>query len=171
MAVAWGTVMDHDGYIQAESRDGLGSIFTLFFPVIPKLKGKVVESDSSRLHGSGRILIVDDMEEQRMIAGAILSELGYETASVSCGEAVLDHLEGNPVDLVILDMIMEPGIDGLDTYRRLLTHYPDLAVVIASGYSQTDRVKEALRLGAKAFIGKPYTVTQLGTCIRSVLKG
>jgi PAS domain S-box-containing protein len=171
MAVAWGTVMDHDGYIETESRDGSGSAFTLFFPVIPDSEEKSIESDTSRLHGSERILIVDDMEEQRVIADAILSQLGYETASVSCGEAVLEHLEENRVDLVILDMIMEPGIDGLDTYRLIHKHYPNLAVVIASGYSQTDRVKEALRLGAKAFVRKPYTITQLGTCIRSVLNG
>ena len=76
---------------------------------------------------------------------------------------------GNQADLIVLDMIMDPGIDGLETYKRILKIHPDQKAVIASGYSETDRVREAQRLGAGDYIKKPYTIEKISTAIRAEL--
>lgn len=69
----------------------------------------------------------------------------------------------------LLDMIMEPGMDGLETYRNAITIDPRQKAVIASGFAETDRVKAVQRLGAGPFIKKPYTVETLGLAIKGEL--
>jgi YesN/AraC family two-component response regulator len=71
----------------------------------------------------------------------MLSSMGYKLVGVSSGEKAIEYIKDNPVDLVILDMIMDPGIDGLDTYRRILEISPGQKAVIVSGFSETDRLK------------------------------
>ena len=70
---------------------------------------------------------------------------------------------------MILDMIMDPGIDGLETYKRVLKHHPYQRAIITSGYAETERVKEAQSLGAGGYLRKPYTVENLGEAIRTEL--
>jgi len=67
-------------------------------------------------------------------------------------------------------MIMDPGIDGLDTYRQILTLRPEQKAIIASGYSETERIREVLRLGASSYLKKPYTIENIGIAIRSALE-
>ncbi len=71
---------------------------------------------------------------------------------------------------MILDMIMKPGIDGLETYKRIIKLHPNQKAIIASGYSETDRVKEAKRLGAGEYIKKPYTLEKIGIAVKEELK-
>ena len=172
MAVVWGTVKDHDGYIDVQSAEGEGTTFTLYFPATRKQLVK----DQSGLSiedykGSGQsILVVDDVEEQREIAFTILSELGYSVATVSSGEEAVGYMEKNSVDLLLLDMIMDPGIDGLDTYKKILKLHPGQKAIIASGFSETGRVKEAQRLGAGQYVRKPYTLKKIGIVVKAELE-
>jgi YesN/AraC family two-component response regulator len=82
----------------------------------------------------------------------------------------LEYLQSNSADLLILDMIMDPGIDGLDTYKRVLEFRPAQKAIIASGYSETDRVKEAQRLGAERYVRKPYTIETIGLAVKKELE-
>ena len=115
------------------------------------------------------MLVVDDVAEQRDIASGILKRLGYEVHAVSSGEAAVDYLNTKASDLLILDMIMKPGIDGLETYRQILQKYPGQKAIIASGYSETNRVKETLRLGAGSYIRQPYLLETIGKAVKTVL--
>jgi len=115
------------------------------------------------------VLIVDDVDEQRQIASAMIKKLGYNVTSISSGEKAVDYLKHNKTDLLILDMIMEPGMDGLETYRQILQLHPGQKAIIASGFSETDQVKEAQRLGAGAYIKKPYKIEKIGTAVRAEL--
>jgi two-component system cell cycle sensor histidine kinase/response regulator CckA len=116
--------------------------------------------------GAGQsILVVDDIREQREIASEILSELGYQVHTASSGEAAVEFLKNRPIDLLLLDMIMDPGMDGLDTYRKIVVLHPGQRAVIASGYSETERVKEAQKLGAGIYLRKPYTIENLARAI------
>jgi len=81
----------------------------------------------------------------------------------------VEYLKGNKADILVLDMIMEPGIDGLATYQRVLAINPKQKAIIVSGFSQTDRVSEAQRLGAGAYVKKPYTLEKIGVAIRDEL--
>jgi CheY-like chemotaxis protein len=104
------------------------------------------------------ILVVDDVEEQRTIASKLLKHLGYAVETVSSGEEAMVYMDSNTADLVVLDMIMPPGMDGLETYKKLIAIHPEQKAIIASGFSETDRVKKAQQLGAGKYVKKPYTV-------------
>ena len=111
-------------------------------------------------------MVVDDVREQREITSFMLNKLGYTVSVASSGEEAVKLLSNNGVDLVVLDMIMDPGIDGLETFRRLLAVKPDIKAVIASGFSETQRVGEAQSLGAGAYLKKPYTIEQIGLALK-----
>jgi two-component system, cell cycle sensor histidine kinase and response regulator CckA len=171
MAVVWGTVKDHRGYIDVQSTKGKGTTFSLYFPVTrKKITGKKEALPTEEFMGKGEsILVVDDVEEQREIASRILTQLGYSATSVSSGEEAVAYMKDNSANLLVLDMIMDPGIDGLDTYKKILELYPGQKAIIASGFSETDRVKEAQKLGAGKYIKKPYTLEKIGVAIKEEL--
>jgi len=171
MAVVWGTVKDHKGYIDIESTEGKGTTFTLYFPTTREEidKNETLVAMQDYVGRGESILVVDDIEEQRELANGMLTKMGYSVKTVSSGEEAIDFLRNNLVDLLVLDMIMEPGIDGLDTYRQILGIHPNQRAIIASGYSETGRVKEAQRLGAGQYIKKPYTIQNISIAVRTEL--
>jgi DNA-binding NtrC family response regulator len=95
----------------------------------------------------------------------MLNKLGYAVNTVPSGEEAIEYMKNNSADLVVLDMIMDPGIDGLETYKKILEYKPDQKAIIASGFSETWRVKEAQRLGAGAYVKKPYTIDKIGQAV------
>jgi CheY-like chemotaxis protein len=168
MAVVWGTVKDHHGYIDVKSRKSKGTVFTIYFPVSrEKLPLTELPVSIEAYRGMGEsILIVDDDEDQQDIAALLLKRLGYCVTAVSSGEEAVDYLKNHKADLLLLDMIMDPGIDGLETYKRILEFHPGQKAVIVSGYSETVRIKEAQKLGAGNYIKKPYLLEKIGLAIR-----
>ena len=171
MAVVWGTVKDHKGYIHVQSTEGKGTTFKLYFPVTRKSIEEISEISLKDYMGKGEtILVVDDVEEQRNIASGMLKELGYLVASVSSGEEAVEYLKSQEVDLLVLDMIMDPGLDGLDTYKKILETHPGQKAIIASGFSETDRVKELQSLGAGAYIRKPFLLGKVGIAVKKELE-
>jgi CheY-like chemotaxis protein len=96
------------------------------------------------------ILIVDDVQGQRDLATTMLRKLNYSVKSVKSGEEAVAILKAHPVDLIVLDMIMDPGLDGLDTYQSILEIHPRQKAIIVSGFSESDRVTAAQALGAGA---------------------
>ena len=173
MTVVWSTVEDHNGYITVESKQGIGTTVTLYFPTAREEPVKYNYQSSFRdCMGNGEsILVVDDVAEQREVASLMLEEMGYSVNAVSSGEEAVDYISENPVDLLILDMIMDPGIDGLETYKRILKFNPKQKAVIVSGFSETERVREAQQLGAGAYIKKPYRMIEIGQVIKQELRG
>jgi PAS domain S-box-containing protein len=171
LAVVWGTVKDHDGYINVESEEGKGSTFTLYLPVSrEELSAETVSVDISEYMGKGEsILVVDDVKGQRDLAEEILQKLNYSVTSSSSGEKALSHLKEHKVDLMVLDMIMDPGMDGLDTYKKVLEIHPKQKAIIVSGFSESDRVKAAQALGAGAYVRKPYVIEKLGLAVKKEL--
>ncbi len=171
MSVVWATVKDHHGYIDIESKLGRGTTVALYFPASRvEARTKALPRSPADYCGHGEtVLVVDDITEQREIAADILGRLGYRVATVPSGETALTYLETNKVHLVVLDMIMPPGMDGLDTYRRILDLHPQQKAIIASGFSESDRVKQAQRLGAGAYIKKPYVMETIGMAVQAEL--
>ncbi len=173
MTVVWGTIKDHGGFLDIESRPEQGTTISLFFPV--SLKDVVDnQEDTSDIEplarGGGQfILIVDDAEEQREIGVSILKKLGYRAEAVASGEKSVDYIRSHSVDLVLLDMIMVPGMDGLDTYKKILEINPEQKAIIVSGYSENERAREALELGIGAYLQKPYSIEEMSRVIRAEL--
>jgi signal transduction histidine kinase/CheY-like chemotaxis protein len=171
MAIVWNSVKEHNGYIEVDSVEGKGSVFAVYLPLTKERASveKVIPAQRD-LKGRGEsILVVDDVPEQRKIAVSILRQLGYKVHAVASGEAAIEYLAGTPADLLILDMIMDPGIDGLDTYKRILEMYPEQKAIIASGFSETHRAKEAMSLGAGSYLKKPFLFDQIGHAVREEL--
>ncbi len=171
MAVVWGTIHDHNGYIDIKTSEGVGTTFTLYLPVIRKKETtkKDLIPVEEYLGNQEKILVIDDILEQREIAATILSKLNYSVTTVSSGEEAVEYLKENSVDLIVLDMIMDPGIDGLETYKRIKKMNPKQRAIIASGYSETGRVKEAQKIGAGKYIKKPYILEKIGLAVKKEL--
>jgi CheY-like chemotaxis protein len=170
LAVVWNVVQDHDGTIEVTS-DQTGTTFQLFFPIT---QDAILNSDSatpiSTYQGKGEIiLVVDDVEHQREIACKMMQRLGYKATAVSSGEEAVEFLKHGKVDLVLLDMIMEPGMNGRETYEIIINLHPKQKAILVSGFTKTDEVKKAQLLGAGRFVKKPYTLEKIGLAIRDEL--
>jgi PAS domain S-box-containing protein len=172
LSIVWGTVKDLNGYIDVQTKVGEGTTFTLYFPVTrDELTAPQQKKPLEQYQGNGElVLVVDDIAEQRDVASGLLKKLGYEVHTVSGGEEAVEYLKKNRADILLLDMIMEPGIDGLETYRRILEISPRQKTILVSGFSETDRVRMAQRLGAGAYIRKPYVMEKIGLAIRDELR-
>ncbi|MFH1983154.1 MAG: response regulator [Pseudomonadota bacterium] len=171
MAIVWGTARDHNGYVEVRSADARINRFSIYFPAgqRPAAGRRRGRSDDAIMGAGESILVVDDMEEQREIATGMLKKLGYQVTAVASGEKAVEHIKREPVDLVILDMIMDPGIDGVETLRQILESVPGQRVIIASGFSESHRIQEALRMGSGSYLNKPYLIDKLGRAVRTEL--
>lgn len=170
MSVVWGTVKDHGGYIDITTAEGTGTTFVIYFPLS---RSQIEISASVYIEdylGSGEsILVVDDAPEQRELAKRMMQRIGYTVSAAASGEEAIALVGRQRFDLLILDMIMPPGLDGLETYRRILKIAPGQKAVIASGYAKTENVQAAQRLGAGAYVKKPFTLEKIGLAVRREL--
>jgi PAS domain S-box-containing protein len=170
LAVAWNVVHDHKGYIGVTT-DEKGTVFELFFPVTREkisIKNNAISIETFKGNGE-TILVVDDDESQRDISCKMLETIGYKAEVVPSGEEAVEYLKDNTVDLILLDMIMDPGMNGLETYERIIEIHPDQKAVIVSGFAETDDVKKAQELGAGKYLKKPLTLERLGPIIKEEL--
>lgn len=99
----------------------------------------------------------------------MLESLGYKVDSVASGEEALEFIRNHPVDLLILDMIMDPGIDSLETYRRSFEIHKDQKAIIVSDFAMTERVRQAQEIGAGAYVKKLYLLEKIGVAVRREL--
>jgi len=170
LAVVWNVIQDHQGYIDIKTGES-GTRFDVYLPITRDeifQKDKPLSIDSYK--GAGKtILVVDDVETQREISCKILDKLGYQSISVSSGEEAVEYLAHNSVDLVLLDMIMDPGISGYETYKRIIKIHPGQKAIILSGFSETEDVGKAQSLGAGKYIKKPVTIEKIGLAIKEEL--
>ncbi|MDQ1239482.1 MAG: two-component system, cell cycle sensor histidine kinase and response regulator CckA [Thermodesulfobacteriota bacterium] len=170
LAVVWNTVQDHNGYINVRTSEK-GTVFELYFSITREEAAAVkeeVEIEDYLGHGE-KILILDDEHRQREIASGMLTRLGYTAESVSSGEEGIEYVKEKPVDLIVLDMVMPKGINGRKTYEEIIKIRPGQKAIIASGFSETEDVKIAQRLGAGKYIKKPYTLEKIGLAVKEEL--
>ena len=171
LAVVWNVMQDHQGYIDVQSTEN-GTTFELYFPIT---REAIADRESSMpfgdYKGAGeKILVVDDVDTQREIGCNMLNTLGYKTKAVSSGEEAVEYLKEHTVDLILLDMIMDPGINGRETYERIVKDHPNQKAIIISGFAETDEVMEAQRLGAGQYIKKPITLERIGLVVKEELE-
>ena len=171
LAVVWNTVKDHNGYVDVLS-DESGTTFELYFPVTrDELSGNDLSIPIEDYKGNGEtILVVDDVESQREISCKMLEKLGYKAKAVSSGLEAVTYLKENTLDLLLLDMIMDPGISGRETYERIIEIHPNQKAIIVSGFAETDEVKKTQKLGAGKYIKKPLTLEKIGLAVKDELR-
>jgi len=171
LTVVWHTVKDSEGFIDLAS-DATGTLFTLHFPATREPVPELLQAPEFQgLKGSGeRILVVDDDPGQREMLSVLLERLAYCVSTASSGQEALAIMPEEGFDLVILDMIMEPGMGGLETFEAILRRWPGQRAIIASGYAETEDIRRSLELGVKEAVLKPYTIERIGTAIRAALR-
>ena len=170
MTLIWSAVKDHGGFLDIRSAEGRGTTFDMYFPATrQEVSAKESLFTLEDCRGTESVLVVDDIPEQRDIASMMLRKLGYTALAVASGEAAVEYLQDKKADILVLDMIMAPGIDGCETYNRIVKNHPGQKAIIASGYSESERVMEAQRLGAGEYIKKPYTLDKIARALRTEL--
>jgi DNA-binding NtrC family response regulator len=149
----------------------VGTTFELYLPLSRDevAQQKSIKSVEDFRGNNESILIVDDVKTQREIATNMLSKLNYAVNSVSNGEEAIHYIKNKSPNLIVLDMIMDPGIDGFDTFKRIKKIRPEQKAIIVSGFAETDRVKKPQSLGAGKYIKKPYTIEKIGLAIKQEL--
>ncbi|UCD18137.1 MAG: response regulator, partial [Candidatus Zixiibacteriota bacterium] len=168
LAVVYGIVRDHKGYYDIFSVPGRGTEFVLYLPVC-KTPTTAQTWIADVITGSEKVLIVDDISEQRQLASELLVSLGYTVWTAGNAGEALAVLSEQLVDIVVLDMIMGSGPDGLETYEEMLKVRPGQRAIIVSGFSATERVYKMQELGAGQYVKKPYTRESLGRAVRAEL--
>jgi len=166
LSVVHAVVEDHHGFIDCETAPGAGTSIFLFLPATrEEIAGETAEIRG----GAESILVVDDDHLQSEVTASLLGRLGYSVCRASSGQEAVSLIKEEPRDLLVLDMVMPGGIDGAETFRRIREIHPDQRAIIVSGYAESERVAEALALGAGRFLRKPLTLRALATVVRSEL--
>ena len=171
LAVVWNAVADHAGYIEVKQL-GPGACFNVYLPVSRKeLFSEEPPRDINSLQGNGEhILVIDDEQQIRDLADQMLTSLGYRVSCASSGEAAIEFLHHKTADLVLLDMIMAPGMNGRETYQQLVALHPQQKALICSGFSENTDVQLAQAAGAGGYLKKPYTLQDLGLAVKRELQ-
>ncbi|MCE5265055.1 MAG: response regulator [Deltaproteobacteria bacterium] len=170
LTVVWNVVQDHDGYIDVAT-DSQGTRFELYSPVTREaVRSRKPPVPLDDLRGRGEtILVIDDVKTQREVACQMVEALGYRPTAVSGGEEAIDYLKDHSVDMLLLDMIMDPGIGGRETYERIKKIHPLQKAIVVSGSAKTEQVRETLKLGAGRYLKKPLILEELGAALKAEL--
>jgi signal transduction histidine kinase len=168
LSIVQGIVSDHRGYIDVESELGRGTSFIVYLPINRQAVRDMPEEGPCE--GCESILVVDDDDLHNGVTRELLETLGYQVSTASSGEEAVHFLSQHQVDLLVLDMVMSPGMDGVEVYRRALNFHPGQKAIILSGYSESESVEEAQALGAGAFLRKPVTLEKLARAVRLELE-
>ena len=168
LASAYGIVKNHGGFISVYSEVGHGTTFNIYLPTSAQ-EIQTAPPDKRRLvKGTETILLVDDEEMILEVGAAMLAKLGYRVVRARGGPQAVEMLQGQAIDLIILDLIM-PGLDGGKTFDRLRQLQATIPVILSSGYSINGQATEIMSRGCNGFIQKPFNIVELSQKIREVL--
>ncbi len=172
LAMVYGIIKNHGGFIEVNSKKGQGTTFNVY---LPASDAEIVEEkglEETLKRGSENILLVDDEDLIVDVGEKLLARMGYSVLVARSGREAIDiySKKKNNIEMVILDMIM-PDMSGGETYDKLREINPDIKVLLSSGYSLRGQAKDILARGCKGFIQKPFNMRELSHKLREVLKG
>lgn len=169
LSAVYGTVQDHNGFIEVESNENVGTTFYIYLPCTKK-ETLNMKNNNSVLLGSGTILLVDDEEMNRILIGEILEELGYTVLLANDGMESVDIYKNSfpNIDIVIMDMIM-PRMNGSEAFYKIREINPECKVIISSGYTKDQSIDELLKDGLKGFIKKPFSISEISKILEETL--
>ncbi len=177
MATVYSIIKAHGGHIDVESRLGSGTTFRIFLPVSNKPISRArrrKEVTQLNLLNKSRILVMDDNKSIRKMLEIALG-MAYEVALASDGAEALElyaeaRKNGQPFDIVIMDLTIPGGIGGKEAIHDLLKIDPDATVIVSSGYSNDPIMSRYKEHGFKGMLGKPYNIDELRATIENLLK-
>jgi PAS domain S-box-containing protein len=174
LATSFSIIKNHEGFITVESSQGIGTTFHVYLPASRKQLEMSSELDESMVDRGGKMLVMDDEDAVRRVAGEILSTLGYEVALARDGaEAIrlyqMARDSSRPFDAVLLDLTVPGGMGGAEALERLREIDPWIKAIVSSGYSHDPIMADYATYGFKAVVAKPYTVQDLRSVLRRVM--
>jgi two-component system, cell cycle sensor histidine kinase and response regulator CckA len=170
LASAYGIVRNHGGNILCKSKTGKGATFYIYLPMSQTLPAVECTAGQGAQPGSETVLIVDDEEMVTLVGKDMLEHLGYRAMVATSGQEAIAIVQdrGQEIDLVLLDMIM-PEMGGAETFEALRKLYPQMPVLLCSGYSLDGQASDILAQGCDGFIQKPFDLDMLSQRIREVI--
>lgn len=174
LATAYSIIKNHAGYIMAESAAGVGTTFYIHLPASKKEIGRVEAVEEKLVSGKEKILVMDDDDIIRDVAGKMLTKLGYEVDFARDGSEAIELYKksknsGRPFDVVIIDLTIPGGMGGRETMQKLLEIDPHVKAIVSSGYSDDAVMSNYTNYNFKGVIAKPYRIEELSKTVRSVL--
>jgi signal transduction histidine kinase/CheY-like chemotaxis protein len=175
LATVYSIIKNHDGYIEVQSELGVGAKFTIYLPATKGEEEKNGEEKEMVAEGVGRVLIMDDEESVREVAGEMLRHLGYDVEYAGNGNEALQKYsmlreKVQTFDVVIIDLTMPGGMGGKEAMERLLNIDPRVKAIVSSGYSNDPVMAEYNRYGFKGVVCKPYRIEELGKTVKEVMR-
>lgn len=171
LSMVYTLVQQHGGFIDVYSERGIGSTFNIYLPVYSGSdSASGIQEVNSNFCGEGLILIIDDEDVMRKVAGNILRKCGYGVITASGGEEGIEIFTAKHKDIsaVLLDLAM-PRISGDQVYDRLKAIDGSVKVILTSGFRQDERVDAAMKKGISTFIQKPYTLEKLADAVNKII--
>jgi CheY-like chemotaxis protein len=175
LATTMGIVRQYGGQIIVDSRPGSGATFMVYLPVFQEQSDSAGQQQDITAKkpagGHGRILFVDDEEEILAIGERMFKNLGYAVKTAHSGKEAFDLFSRKPeqFDILVTDMAM-PGMTGLMLAKQIFKIRPGFPVVMCTGYSDNIDQDTAMELGIKAYVAKPYELTDLAEAVSSHLQ-
>jgi PAS domain S-box-containing protein len=170
LAAVLGIVRSHQGMLKVESEPGRGTTFRVLFPAVARSVVSAESGENPPWRGTGTVLLVDDEESVRNVAGRMLERCGFKVIRAGDGREAVERFRTQAAEIVcvLLDLAM-PRMDGEETFRELRRIKPDVRVVLATGYSDQEIAERFCSAGLAGFIEKPYRVEALSAKLRAVL--
>ncbi len=174
LATSYSIIRKHGGYIGVRSRTGEGAAFTFYLPAVRRMPPMPDMDGSFHFTHRGKVLLMDDDELVRFIAGEMLAHLGYDVEFAEDGSrAIAVYLRAlgsdDPFDAVIMDLTIPGGMGGKETLEKLLEIDPRVKAVASSGYSDELAMADFRKYGYKGIICKPYRIQDLEKVLREVV--
>ena len=176
LAVVYSIIANHAGHITVESEPGKGTAFSIYLPSTGKspLAEKPAEATAPLRKGQGKVLVMDDEELIRDVSAAMLRQLGYEAHTANDGEeAITRYLQaqkdGQPFDLVIMDLTVPGGMGGKETIARLRQIDPQVKAVVSSGYANDPIMANFSKYGFCGVAPKPFGLQELSELLQVIL--
>jgi PAS domain S-box-containing protein len=176
LTIVYSIIKNHDGHITVKSTMGAGTVFTLFLPASDKQVPEEKSAAEAPICGKGRILLMDDDVMLREVAGAMLTNIGYEVGFAKDGSEAIALYAGardssRPFDAVIMDLTIPGGMGGKEAIIKISAIDPHVKAIVSSGYSQDDIMANFREHGFSAVITKPYKITDLSSTLHKVITG
>ena len=178
LATVYSIINNHDGFITVESEVDVGTTFTFYLPAVEKLYNSLAQQQYQQendFKGEGRVLVMDDEEIVREVAGEMLRHIGFEVDYAVQGEEALEKYveskrNGKPFDAVIMDLTVPGGMGGADAIKKLLEIDPQTKAIVSSGYANNPVMANYREFGFVGMVSKPFHLDEMATALESALK-